>query len=380
MQKNIAQFAFTLFALVTLPISSTSFAQRTPAAPIKIGQSVALTGPSQATGIAFRDGALLYFDYINKQGGINGREIQLEVLDDEGEPAKAAENAKKLIASNVTALFGFVGTTAAETVAPIALAQKTAFVAPSTGSPLLRATTNRYVFHIRASYADEVEHAIDQVAKQGLSKFGVLYQDDSFGKAVLGHVTESLAKRKIAVDLSVAVPLNAVSVTAQSKQMAAKDLHAIIIAVPYSAAGPFIKDMRAANRAASMINISSVGTQELRDTLRDQGRGVQMVNVVPSPWDPAVPVIREYQQRMNDIGRTDRFYSFASVEGFIAARVLVSGLRKAGKNIDRESLVAGLEAVNENYGGYPVTFGPNVRNGSKFVEMVMIHRDGRFLK
>ncbi len=370
--------AFAGAAVLVVTFANPAYAQK---APIVIGQSIAMSGPSQQLGIAYRDGALLYFDFVNKQGGINGRAIELAVLDDEGSPAKTAANTKKLITeNNVTALFGYVGSSSIDAAVPIASAQKVALVGPASGSPALRASLNRYVFNVRASYADEVELAIEQTTKQGLTRFAVLYQDDSFGKAVLAHVTESLARRKLTVDLALPVPPNTVATGTQSKAMAAKDLQGIIIAVPYAAAGSFIKDMKAANRAAMFINVSSVGTQELRDTLRDQGRGVQMLNIVPSPWDGNTPVIREYQQRMNDIGRSDRFYSFASVEGFIAAKALVSGLRKAGKNVDRETLIAGMEQVNENFGGYVVSFSPTNHNGSKYVEMTIINKDGRFFK
>jgi branched-chain amino acid transport system substrate-binding protein len=378
--KRLGGVALCTIALQSLTLSS-ALAQAATKPPILIGQSVALSGPTQAAGISFRDGALLYFDYINKQGGINGRPIELVVADDEGDAAKTTVNTKKLIEEDkVVALFGYVGAASANAGIALATQSKVPLIGPASGSPAIHKVFNRYVFNVRASYADEVEYGIELIAKQGLTRFGVLYQDDAFGKAVLGHVKESLAKRKMVAEIEVAVPVNAVNVSQQSKQMIAKDLHGVIVAVPYAAAGSFIKDMRNAARAAMFINVSSVGTQELRDTLRDQGRGVQMLNVVPSPWDASYAIVRTYQQRMNEIGRTDRFYSFSNLEGFIAAHVLVAGLRKAGRSIDRESLINGLETVNESFGGYNVAFSANNHNGSKFVEFVIINRDGKFFK
>ncbi len=113
---------------------------------IVIGQSVVLSGPSAELGQEMRDGAKAYFDYVNSQGGVNGRKIELKTLDDGYEPARAVENTKKLISQeNVFALFGYVGTPTSKAALPVFTESKVPFFGAFTGAELLRDPVNRYV-------------------------------------------------------------------------------------------------------------------------------------------------------------------------------------------------------------------------------------------
>ena len=107
----------------------------------------------------------------------------------------------------------------------------------------------------------------------------------------------------------------------------------------------------------------------------DEGRGVQISQVVPFPWSDANPLVREYQKL---IGGAEN-YSFTSLEGFIAAKVLVAGLKRAGKNPTRESLVDGLSGMGKtDLGGFTVNYTPTNHNGSSFVDLTIISRGGAF--
>ena len=68
--------------------------------PIKIGLIQPITGPIAATGIAIRDGALIYQDYINSKGGVHGRPIQLVVQDGANDPTMSANAMSKLCSDN----------------------------------------------------------------------------------------------------------------------------------------------------------------------------------------------------------------------------------------------------------------------------------------
>ena len=146
---------------------------------ILLGQSAAFGGPAAALGKSMRDGAMVYFDRINAQGGVHGRKIKLVSLDDGYEPERAIANTRKLIdEEKVFALFGYVGTPTSYAVVPILTEAKIPFFGPFTGAEGLRDPVNRYIFNIRASYFDETERLVDWMVSDRKSNIAVFYQDD----------------------------------------------------------------------------------------------------------------------------------------------------------------------------------------------------------
>jgi branched-chain amino acid transport system substrate-binding protein len=99
--------------------------------------------------------------------------------------------------------------------------------------------------------------------------------------------------------------------------------------------------------------------------------------VVPYPWVAKIPVVREYQDLMRKSGSTD--FNFSSLEGFIAGKTFVEGLKRAGKNLTRDNLVTALESMrNFDAGGFNINFSPAQHNGSNMVELTLINKGGRF--
>src|SRR2546430_17455558 len=111
-----------------------------------------------------RNGVSAYLDYVNTQGGVHGRKIELITLDDGYEPSRTVPNTKKLIDEHkVFALIGYVGTPTSVPAIPVFTEAKVPFFGPFTGAEALRAPFNRYIFHVRASYYDETDKIVEQV-------------------------------------------------------------------------------------------------------------------------------------------------------------------------------------------------------------------------
>jgi len=146
---------------------------------IVLGQSAALSGPAAALGTQFRLGAMLYFDKLNAKGGVNGRTIELQSLDDGYEPDRCAENTKKLIDGGAFALFGYIGTPTSLAALPLATQARVPFFAPFTGAEALRTPFNRYAFHVRGSYFDETGEIVKQSTAIGIKRIGVFHQNYS---------------------------------------------------------------------------------------------------------------------------------------------------------------------------------------------------------
>lgn len=365
-----------ILLIAICPLSQTALAQGVSADTILIGQSAALSGPAQELGKEMKSGAEAYFDVINKSGGINGRKIKLISIDDGYEPDKAAANTKKLINDDkVLALFGYVGTPTSNASLPILTEAKVPFIGAFTGAQSLREPFNRYVFNVRGSYFDETEQIVGHLVQQGIKKIAVFYQNDAYGKAGLAGVERAMKKRMLDIAVTATVERNTTDVSAAVAALAKSNTDAIIMISAYKSCAAFIKSMKLAGALQQFWNVSFVGSKALSNELGEDGRGVQISQVVPFPWSDVNPIVREYQKRIG--GR--ELYSFTSLEGYIAAKVLVEGLKRAGKNPTRESLVDGLASMGKvDLGGFTVNYTPTNHNGSSYVDLTIISRAGTF--
>ena len=347
---------------------------------IVLGQSVALTGPAAELGIQMRNGAKAYFDYVNAQGGVHGRRIELRTLDDGYEPSRTVPNTKKLIEEDrVFALFGYVGTPTSAAALPIFTQSKVPFFGPFTGAELLRQPFNRYIFNVRASYYDETEKIVEQVLSIGGKSVAVFYQNDAYGQAGLKGVEIAMTKRNLKIAALGTVERNTVKVEGAVKAINAVKPDAVVMISAYKSCAEFIRQMKQAGSAATFYNVSFVGSQALADELGAEGVGVAISQVMPFPWGRSVPVVKEYQRLSAQAGFKD--FNFSAIEGFVAAKVFVEGLRRSGRNLTRDSFIATLEKMHEvDVGGFYVGFSPANHNASKFVDLTIIGRQGRFLR
>ena len=372
--RNIATYALpAIFALLSSGVN----AQGVTGDTILIGQSAPLTGPAELLGKEMKAGAEAYFNFVNQNGGVNGRKIKLISLYDGYEPDRAKANTKKLIDEHrVLALFGYVGTPTSNAALPLFTEAKVPFIGAFTGAESLRAPLNRYIFNVRASYFDETEQIVDSLVNQGLKKIAVFYQNDAYGKAGLAGVERAMKKRGLPIIATATVERNTTDVAAAVQQLSKVDPAAVIMISAYKSCGAFITAMKRANAYPRFWNVSFVGSKALVNELGDESaRGAEISQVVPFPWSTAIPIVTEYQKKIGE----EKSYSFTSLEGYIAAKVLVEGLRKAGRNLTRESLVdamAGLGTVD--LGGFKVAYTPANHNGSSFVELTIVSKGGTF--
>ncbi len=348
---------------------------------ILLGQSAALSGPTAVLGKQMNAGARLYFDYINKQGGVFGRKIELKALDDMYEPEEAVKNTKKLIEEDrVFALFGYVGTPTSQAVMPLVNQARIPFFAPFTGAQSLRDPQSRYVFHVRAGYEEETAAIVRQIRTTGLKRIVVVFNDDAYGRAGLSGVEHAIkalpADSGVQLVAQESVIRNTVEIgDAMQTAMKAKP-DAVVLISAYRTVGAFVKEALRRGYSGQFYNVSFVGTQALAKEVGPQGSGVIISQVMPHPGNATLPVVREYLRLLQAAGKQNDF-DYASIEGFIAAKSFVEGLRRAGKDLTRERLVTALETMrNVDLGGYIVQFSPESHVGSKIVEMTIINSRG----
>ncbi|HEV8502555.1 MAG TPA: ABC transporter substrate-binding protein [Casimicrobiaceae bacterium] len=375
------KFIAALGAAVALIASSAHAEPGITATTIVLGQSAALTGPAMELGNEMRAGALLYFDFVNQRGGINGRTIDLHTLDDGYEPDRAVANTKRFVDKDEAfALFGYIGTPTTLASMPVFTQARVPLLGPFTGAEAFRKPLNRYIFNVRASYFQETEDLVELLAKLNLTRIAVFYQNDAYGKAGLEGVDRAMKKRKLEIVATGTVERNSSDVTAAVAAIGKANPQAVIQISAYKSCAAFIKAMKGAGAFPQYMNVSFVGAKALAQELGKDGRGVGISQVVPFPWNAGMPVVRDYQKLFLAKNGKEA-YSFTSLEGFIAAKVMVEGLRRAGRDLTRERLVAALESMSDyDVGGFAVTYSPTDHTGSRFVELTAIGKDGVFVR
>ena len=346
--------------------------------PIVIGQSAPLSGSNKDLGTDIRNGALAYFKRVNDAGGVNGRKIELVSLDDANDTKRAEANTKQLLEqNNPIAIYGYGSATLSRPALPLVEAAKVPFVAPFTGADPMR-KFNRYVYNHRASYADELEKIVEHYTTFGVKRFAVLYYDDAVGKENLGAVERALKARNLAPVATAAVTRTQTDFAKELGVVGKSAPDVVILTTLYKTSADFIKGMKKQGVGTQFVSTSFAGSTALANSLGADGLGVAMSQVVPSYLKRSVPVVKEYQAAM-EAALAKKEFSYTSLESYIAAKVLVEGLRRAGPNPTREKLLAALDSVsNYDVGGYLVSFSPTNHNGSNFVSLSILGRDLAF--
>ncbi len=344
---------------------------------IVLGQSAAFSGPASQLGIQMNMGATIYFNALNANGGVNGGSVELRTLDDGYEPDRCKANTEKFIKDDVFGLFGYVGTPTCLAALPLVTDARIPFFGPFTGAEALREPFRKSVFHLRASYYDETALIVKQLTALGLKKIAVFYQNDSYGKAGLEGVTRALRAQDLAPVALGTVERNTVNVTQAVMDITSKAPDAVVQISAYKSCAAFIREARRAGYGGTFFNVSFVGTQALADELGKEGRGIVVSQVMPFPFSTTTAISREYLDAVKKAGGDARA-NYSSMEGYLAAKVLAEGLKRAGRNPSREGLVSGLESIQKmDFGGFSVEFGPKDHVASRFVELSMLTEDGK---
>ena len=366
-------------ALTALALTLVSAVAAAQGADITIGASLPLSGPNAAAGNEGLATAKAAFDAVNAQGGIGGRKIQLIALDDEFNPSKAVDNAKKLHAQGVTALFNCWGTASCSAMVPVATEAKLPLVTGIAGGGPMHAAPGRYVFNLRPTTEHEIARMVGQMQTIGQERIAVVYQDDPFGKSGLAAAQAVMGKAKLTPVAEQALARDGSNAAAVVTALMAANTNGIVLVASPQATVAVITQARKNGLKTQFYNLAAQANKKVVADLGDYTSGVVFTTLVPNPWRNALPVVRDYQQAMQTAtGKTD--YSYLGLEVYMNASILIDGLKHAGPKVTRESLVTALETMGERHFGNPISvrYGPNNRSGSAYVGLAIANREGRF--
>jgi branched-chain amino acid transport system substrate-binding protein len=323
---------------------------------VRFGMAAPFSGSAKELGHEMKIGIEAAFGLVNEAGGIYGRELTLVAADDGYEPARTADAVRELRDNDdVFGMIGNVGTPTAMVSLPYALEHRMLFFGAFTGANLLRRDPpDRYVFNYRASYAEETDTVVRylmNVRRVPPEQIAVFAQQDAYGDAGFAGVAKAI--RAMQLDAAALLRLNyrrnTVDVDDAVAQLRAHrpPIKATVMVATYRAAAKFIEKTRDLYPAMIYTNVSFVGSTALAEELMLLGpryaSGVIVTQVVPAV-DSYATVILNYKAALAKFfpGQTP---DYVSLEGFVAARVLVEALRRAGPELDTEKLVDALEGL-----------------------------------
>jgi ABC-type branched-subunit amino acid transport system substrate-binding protein len=347
-------------------------------AQIKIGQTAGFTGAVAGGVKEASQGAKLYIDAVNARGGVAGQLVELIQLDDQFDPKLAAENARILIdEKKVTALFLTRGTPHTEAILPLLEQKKVVLIAPSTGAMSLHAPVLKYVFNVRSSYQREAEYAVQHLQTVGVQRIGIIYRDDTFGEDGLTGVLKGLQAQKLTAAMQEKYDRKTPDFAKAVAAAVRSNVQTIIFVGGGNEVVNGVRALRAAGSLAQIVSLSNNASAGFAKSLEKQGSGVIVMQVFPSERNTKYAVVRELIELS---GKADiKDISPATIEGFVAAKVLVEALRRASPAPSREKIHAALQSMQRyDVGGLDVSFSPTDHTGLNFVDISILTADGKF--
>ncbi len=357
---------------------------------VTVGMSAVFSGPSRELGRGMQLGIQTCFSEFNEKGGIHGRELQLVALDDGYEPSRAATNVVELLMERkVFAVLGNVGTPTAEVTVPLTLEQGRPFFGAFTGADLLRREPpDRHVFNFRSSYAQEtsaiVEHFLDGLGLEP-AEIAVFAQEDGFGDAGFRGVEDTLRSRGYDDPVPrLGYRRNTVDVEDAVERLWAerRGVRGVVIVATYRPAAAFIRQLR--DRGSDMVfaSLSFVGSGAFAEELREMGSaystGVIVTQVVPH-FDAPLPGVARYRRLLAEHFPAEQ-PGFVSLEGYLAARVFVEALERAGPDLTVDGFVEAVESIVGLDLGIDssIDFGPDRHQGSNHVWGTVLDASGTY--
>lgn len=347
-----------------------------------LGQSVPLTGAADQIGLAYLNGAKMFFDAANAKNGVSGFKIEVRSLDDGYSATKAAANAKQLINEGVDALFGFAGTASCDAAYLETKASGIAFFAPFAASDTLHGVDAANVFHVRPALSDEAFKIARHCATLNQNRIAVFAEDDAMGRAGLAAINQALVDLKrpplVASALSA---VNSDKVDAAVATLLKSNPQAIIQVSLYNSAAAFIRKARKAGYGGQFLTFSVVGIDPLFTSLGKEIGGIVISQVMPSPRSMGIPLVKEYLDVLN---QTDQTPSYESVEGYVAARAFAEGVRRStqsGGKPDRSGLQKAFESMTDfDMNGMRINLRAKKYESTRLVDLVTITPEGKVVR
>ena len=351
-----------------------------PSNALIIGCSAALSGPLAGLGQGIQQGVNAAFAEVNEQGGINGRPLHYSLIDDAYQPESSLSNVKQLLSnSKVLALMGCMGTPNNTAFTPLIETSDIVHLGPLTGAASLRKPSIKNVFHVRASYTDEVKRLVDNLVSMNLRDLTIAYLDNGFGKELQQVGLSTLSAKGLKPVAQVAVATDGKNVNSAVSDILASKPSAVLLFTAGNVSATLTAAARKASPDLPIAGLSVTYTAAAIAQLGDTASGIAITMIMPDAMAAKHLIVRRYQKAMRTLNQTD--FNTSSLEGYVNAQLMIEGLRKAGPNPSRSKIRDAIGDIrNLDLGGFRVDYSaPSTRVGSEYVDLGILSKHGRFL-
>lgn len=349
------------------------------ATQVLVGEVAPLSGLEANQGRAYAAGMQLLFNTVNKSGGVNGHTFKLVRKDDGGRPEDTVSATRLLLTEDKPlVLAGYFGNRNVADLVSSGLLEKDKIALVGYRTTEIRAETP-LLYSVRANLRDEINKLTEHLATIGITRLGLFYEEGPGAAAVVAAAEEAAARAKASIMIKASYPAGTARVSPAIDAFTKASPQAIIMVSSGAAAAGFIEQYRGGGGTAQLFAHSGADIEQLAKRLaEEQMQGVAIAQVTPSPYKISSRLTKEFIDSVAKADKLEVPVSYAMMEGYIAAKVIVEAVRRQGAHPTREGMVAALDGMDSyNLGGYVVGFRPGMRSGSKFVELSIISGAGK---
>ncbi len=347
-------------------------------AEVVFGHTGILNGPLGGQIKIMLAGAELAFAESRAQGGVHGRRVRIVSLDDELKPERAVANYEKLLgAEGVFGFFGCVGSATTAAAAPLLQKAGAPWVAGYAVADSARDKLKGTGFFVRATSGREAQSLVQHLTTVGVTKIAVAMLDNPGGKEAAALVEAALSAQKLQATASVFLKGDGSNVKDAADALAKSAPQAVIMYLGGALPGELMKAGWAQGFSPMYYGMSIVAGEVTAKVAGEKARGLAISQVMPYPWSESDPTTREYRRLAEAAKVPVGYYSF---EGYLNALVLLEALRRSGRELTRGRLFGTLRQLKMRSAGMDLDYTLNGLTGSRFVELVQVTHDGRFVR
>lgn len=380
MQETSMRMRYRLLALAVVCAASGSLAH----ADWVVAQVAPLTGATAVQSKAYAQGMRLYFNEVNKSGGVHGDRLRLVSADDRGSPEATVKQTQRLLhEAKPVALAGYFGNRNLQALLDSKLLEQASISLVGFHSTDMRVLKAPQLFSTRAGLPEEVEKIAKHLATLGLTRLALVYDERSEDEAkALTQLVGSLVTAS-GGQLLAHVPWKAgkqaQEAAIDSLQRAEPRAQAVLVVASSPASAAFLEAYRLEGGAAQVYATSSADIEQLATRLPvELMRGVSIAQVVPNPYRSTNRLNKELRDLLAKQPKEEALsVSYPMMEGYVNAKVLVEAMRRT-QPLSSERLADSLRSIQSlDLGGYWVTFARGSQSGSRFVDLSIVNAQGR---
>jgi ABC-type branched-subunit amino acid transport system substrate-binding protein len=329
---------------------------------INLAVSNATTGPVSQLGLRLNQGANVYFNKINKLGGIAGASINIIYLDDGYEPYNTYQNTLHFLKRNdVFAFFNFIGTPTTYAVINKVSASNIPFITPYTGAEFLRKPIINNVFNLRASYYQEAEQQINYLINtREVTKIGLLVQADKFGRSVEKGYLQAMQKRGVKPVVTTRYRRNSQDINLALSILQEKNVEAIAFVGTYEPLAGLINLAFKHNYKPIFTTVSFISSQDLFSRIK-QPSDVLVTEVVVDPRTCIKEICQQFVHDMKKQGITE--VDRVQFEGYLNALLFVEVAQQCSSQLTQACFMEKISKFQYDEKGLSISFRNNSHQG-----------------